>query len=85
MTDCIWAISLDPEELQEVGLFVLLAIIWAMLMRSSLGKYEGIVTLIIIALFVVGVSLVVYGILLLRRTGKLVRRSKEEGRAEGDN
>jgi uncharacterized membrane protein len=75
---------LDPEELQEVGLFVLLAIIWAMLMRSSLGKYQGIITLIIVALFVVGVSLVAYGFLLVRRTDKLVKRSKEEREPEGD-
>ena len=75
---------MDPEELQEVGLFVLLAIIWAMLMRSSLGKYQGIITLIIVALFVVGVSLVAYGFLLVRRTDKLVKRSKEEREPEGD-
>jgi uncharacterized membrane protein len=75
---------LDPEELQEIGLFVLLAIIWAMLMRSSLGEYQGIVTLIIIALFIVGVSLVAYGFLLVRRTDKLVKRSKEDREAGGD-
>jgi Tfp pilus assembly protein PilO len=53
-------------------------------MRSSLGEYQGIVTLIIIALFIVGVSLVAYGFLLVRRTDKLVKRSKEDREAGGD-
>jgi hypothetical protein len=67
---------MDPEELQEIGLFLLLGIIWAMLVRPSLGEYEDIINYALIALFAAGVFLVAYGFLLMRSTSKLVREGR---------
>ncbi|MBU7004433.1 MAG: hypothetical protein HXS50_02615 [Theionarchaea archaeon] len=68
---------MDPEELQEVGLFLLLGIIWVMLMGTNAGEYKGIIDIMLIVLFVAGVSLIAYGMLLMRRTGKLMKGGKD--------
>jgi hypothetical protein len=68
---------LDPEELQEIGLFLLLGIIWVMLMGTNTGEYKGIIDITLIALFVAGVSLIAYGMLMVRNTGKLMSEGKD--------
>ena len=62
----------DPEELQEVGLFLLLGMVWAMLMGQASGEYRLLVNVVIGTLFTAGIIILGYGFYLYRREGKLI-------------
>ena len=69
---------MDPEELQEIGLFLILGIIWVMLLRPDSGDITAeIINVILVALFLTGVSLVAYGMVLMRRTKQLMRSGRD--------
>ena len=69
---------MDPEELQEIGLFLILGIIWVMLLRPDSGDIAAeIINVILVALFLTGVSLVAYGMVLMRRTKQLMRSGRD--------
>ncbi len=75
---------MDPEELEEVGLFLLLGIIMAILMKGKAGDYEPVITVVLYALFIVGIGIVVYGLVLSERMGKLLKKHEEvENEQEG--
>jgi hypothetical protein len=65
---------LDPDELQEVGLFLLLGIIMAGLMRGTIRGYERAIGYVLYALFAAGIAMVVYGLVLEERTKRLVKK-----------
>ena len=69
---------MDPEELQEIGLFLILGIIWVMLLRPDSGDIAAErINVILVALFLTGVSLVAYGMVLMRRTKQLMRSGRD--------
>ncbi len=71
---------MDPKELQELGLFLILGIIMALLMKGRAGDYEGAITVVLYILFIIGLGLIVYGLFLHERMGKLIKgRKQREG------
>ncbi len=75
--------AVDPEELQEIGLFLLLGMIWVMLMKSNAGDLEGLINYVLVGLFVTGILLVAYGMFIVRKTNRLLRRSEDKHNGEG--
>ncbi len=65
---------LDPENAQEIGLVILLAMVSMLLFRGRAGELEIVVSFVVYVLVFVGISFIIYGFFLKRKMNEQMKR-----------
>lgn len=66
--------SMDPEEIQEIGVFLLLAIVMLMITKGGAGAYQVLIDYLLMGLFVTGIAIIVCGVFLTERAKELMKK-----------
>jgi len=54
----------DPEEIQETGVFFLLAVVMMIFTKGQAGEYRDLIDILIMVLLVAGIAVTLYGFFL---------------------
>lgn len=65
---------MDPEEMQEIGIFFLLAVVMMVFTKGQAGEYQGLVDILTMALLMAGIAVTVYGFFLAEARKRRLRR-----------